>query len=298
MLILLLLAAASPDRCQTWGEWLLLSAPARVIEASNGLIDKAPTCERYLRASALIALDKLDKVGAEGVVKELAEKGLGAGRGEALLRALEAARTPGFLATRAGDTGKPGALAAAELVALLDTARSGPAGKYLAFDPTLARGLSYYTGPIFEITCAGLAGSMGGGGRYDNLIGMFTKRSIPAVGFSLGLERVLLVMGERGMFPALGKGPQLLLCRFADVPASAAISVATTLRQAGVRVEVYADTPALGKQIGYADTIGASFVGILGGNELARGALTLKRLATGEQRTLAVAEAASVILSP
>ena len=94
------------------------------------------------------------------------------------------------------------------------------------FDPTLARGLSYYTGPIFEIQVHGLAGSMGGGGRYDGLIGMFQKQPVPAVGFSLGLERVLLVMTERGMFPDLGIGPQLLLCRMADVPGSAVLGVA------------------------------------------------------------------------
>jgi histidyl-tRNA synthetase len=249
-----------------------------------------------MEGQALIALDKLDKVGVEGVTKELTEKGIGAERGAALLAALEAARAPGFLEKRAKEATKPGAAAAAELVELLATTAGGPAAKQLQFDPTLARGLSYYTGPIFEVTCAGLAGSMGGGGRYDGLIGMFTKRQIPAVGFSLGLERILLVMEERAMFPPLGVGPQLLLCRFADVPAAAAIKIATELRTAGVRVELFADTPSLGKQIQYANTIGAPFVAILGGDELAKGVVTLKNLASGEQKTLSVAEAAGVVL--
>jgi len=246
-----------------------------------------------LEGTALVVLDKLDKVGVEGVTKELFEKGIGAERGAALLAALEAARAPEFLAARAGEGGKPGAAAAGELVELLRIAADGPAARALRFDPTLARGLSYYTGPIFEITVPGLAGSMGGGGRYDQLIGMFSKQPVPAVGFSLGLERILLVMEERQMFPALGVAPQLLICRFADVPASAAIRVATALRAAGLRVEVFADTPSLGKQIQYANTIGAPFVGILGGDELAKGTLAVKQLATGEQKSLPLADVAA-----
>ena len=249
-----------------------------------------------LEATALVALDKLDKVGRDGVTKELVEKGISAERGVALLAALEAARAPEFLAARAGEGGKPGAAAAAELVELLRIAADGPAARALKFDPTLARGLSYYTGPIFEITVKDLAGSLGGGGRYDQLIGMFSKQPVPAVGFSLGLERILLVMEERQMFPALGVAPQLLVCRFADVPASAAIRVATALRAAGLRVELFADTPSLGKQIQYANTIGAPFVGILGGDELAKGTLAVKQLATGEQKSLPLAEVAAYVL--
>jgi histidyl-tRNA synthetase len=246
---------------------------------------------------ALISLDKLDKVGADGVRADLVEKGIDAARGAALLSCLESARARGFLEKRAQEGGGAGSKAAADLVELLTLSRSNPAGPHLVFDPTLARGLSYYTGPIFEITVPGLAGSIGGGGRYDELIGMFSKRPIPAVGFSLGLERILLVMEEKKMFPELGVGPQLLLCRFADVPAAEAVRVATELRSAGLRVELFADTPALGKQIGYAATIGAPFAAILGGNELAQGALTVKKLATGEQKTLPLPEVAAFVRS-
>ncbi len=246
---------------------------------------------------ALVALDKLDKVGLDGVRQELVEKGIAAERAAELLSRLEAARAPGFLESCAKESAKPGAAAAAELVELLAITKGNPAANHLVFDPTLARGLSYYTGPIFEITVPGLAGSLGGGGRYDALIGMFTKRQIPAVGFSLGLERILFVMEERGMFDAekVQVGPQLLLCRFADVPAAEAVRIATELRRAGLRVELFADAPALGKQIAYADSIGAPFVAILGGNELAQHALTLKRLSTGEQKTLPMAEVAGFV---
>ncbi|MCU0863309.1 MAG: histidine--tRNA ligase [Planctomycetes bacterium] len=237
---------------------------------------------------ALIVLDKLDKIGRDGVMQELAQKGMPAGCGEALLGALEQARQPGALAAMAAGAG-PFQGPAAALQALLAATADGPAGAHLRFDPTLARGLSYYTGPIFEVRCEGLAGSMGGGGRYDNLIGMFQKQKVPAVGFSLGLERVLLVMEERSMFPPLGIGPQLLLCLMADVPAAAAIRVASQLRAQGLRVEVFADDKAMGKQLAYANTLGAPFAAILGSAELAAGTVALKDLKTGEQLAVPVA---------
>ncbi|MFY9342412.1 MAG: ATP phosphoribosyltransferase regulatory subunit, partial [Planctomycetota bacterium] len=178
------------------------------------------------------------------------------------------------------------------LLALFDAAAHGPAAAHLVFDPTLARGLGYYTGPIFEITCAGLAGSLGGGGRYDGLIGMFKKQQVPAVGFSLGLERVLLVMEERGMFPPLGTGPQVLLCRMADVAPGAAIRIATVLRAQGLRVEVFADTPAMGKMLAYANALGAPFAAIVGSAEVAAGTVALKDLQKGEQVAVPVGDVA------
>jgi histidyl-tRNA synthetase len=257
----------------------------RALVAEAGI---APESE----ALALVVLDKLDKVGADGVQKELAEKGIAAERTDALLEILAAAREPDAVAARASGAG-PGAEGARELLSLFSACRAGPAAAHLAFDPTLARGLGYYTGPIFEISCAGLAGSLGGGGRYDNLIGMFGKQQIPAVGFSLGLERILLVMEERAMFPPLGIGPQVLLCRMSDVEAGATIQVATQLRAQGLRVEVFAEPAKLGAQLAYASKIGAPFAAILGSSELGEGAVTLKDLATGEQAKLPVADVAA-----
>ena len=243
---------------------------------------------------ALVVLDKLDKVGVDGVRKELGEKGVPVERTDALLAVLDRCKQPGALAAMAAGGG-PAAPGAQALVELLAIAADGPAAAHLTFDPTLARGLSYYTGPIFEVACAGLAGSMGGGGRYDNLIGMFKKQPVPAVGFSLGLERVLLVMEERGLFPPLGVGPQVLLCRMADVSAAAAVKVATALRAQGLRVEVFADTPPMGKQLTYANTLGAPFAAILGAVEMAAATVTLKDLAKGEQAAVAIADAAAWI---
>jgi histidyl-tRNA synthetase len=231
---------------------------------------------------ALIALDKLDKVQKEGVLKELSEKGIPDAQANGLLESLDRMREAGAL-ERMCEGGGPGAVGARELRELFQLASGGPANDHLTFDPTLARGLSYYTGPIFEIQVEGLGGSMGGGGRYDNLIGMFQKQNVPAVGFSLGLERVLLVMTERKMFPDLAIGPELLLCRMAEVDASQVLAIASELRASGLRVEVYADAVAMKKQLQYANAIDVSYVGILGPQELADGVIALKDLVSGEQ---------------
>lgn len=248
---------------------------------------------RELESTALIALDKLDKIGADGVRDELAQRGIENATAAALLAGLEAAREPAFLAQRAQRDDSPGALAARALSELLELIAAGPAAGRVVFDPTLARGLSYYTGPIFEITVRDLAGSLGGGGRYDDLIGMFLGKQVPAVGFSLGLERILLVMEERQMFPALAFGPQVVLCRFADVPSAAAVRVATLLRGSGLRVEVFPETPALGKQLQYAAGVGASHAAILGAKELAEGVVALKDLRSGEQQSVPLADVAA-----
>ena len=246
---------------------------------------------------ALIALDKLDKVGVDGVRKELSEKGVPTAQADGLLASLDRMREDGALQRLAAGDGA-GAIGAKELMELFENASGGPAAEHLTFDPTLARGLSYYTGPIFEIQVDGLGGSMGGGGRYDNLIGMFQKQPVPAVGFSLGLERVLLVMTEREMFPDLGIGPQLMLCRMAEVSAAEALKVATQLRTSGVRVEVYADHAPMKKQLGYANAIGVSHVAILGPQELADGVVALKDLSTGEQLACPTGEVAAKLVQP
>src|SRR4029453_7928086 len=137
------------------------------------------------------------------------------------------------------------------LESVLACAQETSAGKRLRFDPSLARGLSYYTGVIMEIAVPDLAGSLGGGGRYDNLVGMFLGQTVPACGFSLGLERILVVMGERGMFPpTLGTTPaDVMLAVFDPKDVSAALRVAGLMRRAGLRVLVYPEADKIGKQI-------------------------------------------------
>ncbi len=154
-------------------------------------------------------------------------------------------------------------------------------------DPSLARGLSYYTGAIFEIvlTDGDFSGSIGGGGRYDGLIGMFGKEQIPACGFSLGLERILVVMEERGMFPPelQTNSADVMVTIWNEESIAESLKLANELRQTGLRVLVYPEADKLGKQFKYAGQINVPFVCILGENELAENKVAVKNMATGEQ---------------
>lgn len=244
-------------------------------------------------ATALVAVDKLDKIGEDGVLAELEQRGIDRSAGQRLLAILaggDVSNTAALarLGEAVDDAGKQ---ALAELANLLELCAHNPAGARLKIRPDLARGLSYYTGPIFEIAVADLAGSLGGGGRYDELIGMFGRQPVPAVGFSLGLERILVVMEQRSMFPKLALGPDLLLCWF-GVGEPEVVRVASTLRASGLRVEVFPEEAKLGKQLQYADAPGveARFAGILAEKELEAGTLTVKHLESGRQETAALGE--------
>ena len=259
-------------------------------------------------AAALVAVDKLDKIGDGGVREELATRGVTSDSANFLMELILMAEadalfgipfTRGPSGPKAGLTiiGKritdpAGVAAIAELDRLVDLLSATAAGPHVSLSLDLARGLGYYTGAIFEIAVPDLAGSLGGGGRYDDLVGMFGKKQVPAVGFSLGLERILVVMEERGMFPSLTSGPELLLCWMGVAPA-AVLGVARTLRAQGLKVEVFPEEAKLGKQLQYADAPGvkAPLAAILGEEELAAGELTLKHLGSGEQSRVAVAEA-------
>ncbi|MCC6452477.1 MAG: ATP phosphoribosyltransferase regulatory subunit, partial [Acidobacteria bacterium] len=160
--------------------------------------------------------------------------------------------------------------------------------RQLVVDASLARGLSYYTGTIMEINVPDLAGSLGGGGRYDGLIGMFGKEQIPACGISLGLERILVVMDERGMFPpeiADSRPADAMITIWSEETVNESLLLAAELRSQGVRVTVYPEADKLGKQIKYADSIRVPFVCVLGESEIAEGKVTLKNMRTGEQQT-------------
>src|SRR5687767_8123280 len=146
---------------------------------------------------------------------------------------------------------------------------------YIRFTPRLARGLSYYTGAIMEIGVPDLAGSLGGGGRYDNLVGMFSGRDIPACGFSLGLERIIVVMTERGMFPENLEraAADVLVTVWNEESVRDSLAFAAELRRAepALRVDVYPEADKLGKQLKYASARGVPFVVVIGDDERARG---------------------------
>jgi histidyl-tRNA synthetase len=149
-----------------------------------------------------------------------------------------------------------------------------------------------------EVAVPDLAGSLGGGGRYDGLVGIFLGENVPACGFSLGLERILVVMGERKMFPPAVQRPSadVLVSLFDEATVPEALKLAAELRAAGdLRVEVYPEPDKLGKQMKYAATKMIPVAAILGGDELARGEVTLKHLQTGTQESVARAAVAEWI---
>ncbi|HYJ90777.1 MAG TPA: histidine--tRNA ligase, partial [Pyrinomonadaceae bacterium] len=256
-----------------------------------------------LHSAALVTLDKLDKIGTQEVLRELETKGIKYETGGLAWSIFRAAKDSGdnenllnevdqfieaFLERKSKNVGW-----LRELIKLTSNLN-------VRIDTSLARGLSYYTGTIMEINVPDLAGSLGGGGRYDGLIGMFGKEQIPACGFSLGLERILVVMDERGMFP-----PEIAEARAADVMVTIwneetipePLKLADELRKRGLRVLVYPEADKLGKQIKYADSIGIPFVCVLGESELAENKIALKDLKTGEQQSIDRSEIARHISS-
>src|SRR5206468_3716399 len=167
----------------------------------------------------------------------------------------------------------------------------------IKLDPTLARGLAYYTGAIIEINVTDLAGSLGGGGRYDNLVGMFLGKDVPACGFSLGLERIIVVMSEREMFPAalVSSPADVMVTIWNEDSINDAIALASELRSKGLRVDVYPEADKMGKQFKYASSRGIPFVAIVGEDESARGEVAIKDMQSGEQRSVSRGNTADVI---
>ncbi len=253
-----------------------------------------------LHTDALVAIDKMDKIGADGVAAELATRGISDAASTMLMQIF--AKTQEIL-NQEKDINRT---IVANLINIVSNETLSELGQILKFagsapiviDPSLARGLSYYTGAIMEITVPDLAGSLGGGGRYDGLIGMFGKEQIPACGFSLGLERILVVMDEKNMFP-----PEIAASRSADVMVTIwneesiadSLTLAAELRKQGLRVTVYPEADKLGKQFKYADSINVPFVCVLGESEISEAKVTIKNLRSGEQATVPLAEVHNVI---
>ncbi len=241
-----------------------------------------------VHGDALVALDKLDKIGADGVTAEFAARGIAADAGAKALSffvaGIEAApqavldRLTGLLGDHDG---------LANLAAIVGLTQSTPAAGRIRVDPSLARGLSYYTGAIMEIAVEGI-GSLGGGGRYDNLVGMFLGRDVPACGFSLGLERIIVLMTERNMFPAsvAGSSVDILVTLWNDESRADSVALAAELRQRGLRVDLYPEADKLGKQFKYASSRNAPFVAILGDDERAKGEVAVKDLRSGQQTSI------------
>jgi len=249
-----------------------------------------------LESEALVALDKLEKIGVDGVSREFEARGLEPAAAARLLAVFDAATAPGadVVGSLAGFLGTRAPLEPLEVIRSL--AEATPAAGRIRLDPSLARGLSYYTGAIMEIAVPDLAGSLGGGGRYDHLIGMFLGRDVPACGFALGLERILLVMAERGMFPTAlesRSAADALVLLWDDDGRARALGLAAELRAVGLRVDVYPDVDKPGRQLKYAAGRGYPFVAIEGADERAEGRVTVKDLRTGQQVSVPRSETAA-----
>lgn len=250
------------------------------------------------------SVDKFDKVGAEGVQKELLERGLSEDVVERMLTLLQAGGKGTEVLDNAeailGDfeIAKQGLDELREMahnLELLDV----PAENY-AFDFTMVRGLGYYTGPIFETVLDGdTIGSISGGGRYDELIGIFRKESLPTTGISLGIERIITLMDEKDMYPdSIGTTVvEVLVTVFNDEMRDEATKLAMQLRNAGIKAELYMtdNRLKLGKQFGHADKKGIPIVAIMGPDEAENDEVKLKRLSDGHEVKVKRGEAADKI---
>jgi histidyl-tRNA synthetase len=247
-----------------------------------------------LETDALVSLDKLDKIGAQGVTADMAGRGIDPGVAAECLRLFAIGPDATVDAVIAGLRVRLGADASVldTLTTIVALSESTPAAGRIQVDPSLARGLSYYTGAIMEIAVPDLAGSLGGGGRYDNLVGMFLGRDVPACGFSLGLERLIVVMTERGMFPAsVGLAPaDVLVTLWDEMARGDALALASDLRRAGLRVDVYPEPEKPGRQLKYASAREYPVVLIAGDDERREGTVTVKNMRTTGQATIARAD--------
>jgi histidyl-tRNA synthetase len=267
------------------------------------------------RAPVLVTVDKIDKIGIDGVERELSALGLSENNIKPLLNRMtkktfidpslkihEFSQDPheankehlGFIYSSFKDfpSDDDGKLLAGESVKelneIVDLARHTSANGHIKIDPSLARGLSNYTGTIMEINVRDLSGSLGGGGRYDNLVGMFLGKDVPACGFSLGLERIIVVMSEREMFPKelIASPADVMVTIWNEESIAESVALATELRNAGLRVDLYPEADKMGKQFKYASARGIPYVAIIGEDERARGEVAVKDMRTGEQLTL------------
>ncbi|ESU29193.1 histidyl-tRNA synthetase [Flavobacterium limnosediminis JC2902] len=263
----------------------ILSGIAEVIGASDKLIDFT------------VALDKLDKIGEDGVKKEMVEKGIS----EAALEKVQPLFN--FTGTIAEKIEKLSALLSSspegmkgveELQFICDNIKVlGLDKSELDLDVTLARGLNYYTGAIFEVSAPkGVAmGSIGGGGRYDDLTGIFGLKNMSGVGISFGLDRIYLVLEELNLFPeTVTSTSKALFLNFGQEEALYSMKTISQLRKEGIKVEMYPDNAKIGKQFQHADKRGIPFAVIVGGDEIANNQYALKDLASGEQKKVSLEE--------
>lgn len=242
-----------------------------------------------LETTAITAIDKLDKIGREGVLRELMERGIALASASKLLDMIipganNAATLDALEHLFAGHADALLALRDMRTIVRACEAFCGE-GRSILVDPSLARGLNYYTGAIFEIQAEGLGSSIAGGGRYDHLIGMFSGKDIPAVGISLGFERICVIMEERSMFDDTRRSVDVVVGLFDETSLVPSIEVSSKIRALGLSCELYSGFDKLAKQFKYANERGSRYVALIGSEEMTRREVTIKDMVTGTQTT-------------
>ncbi len=242
----------------------------------------------------LVAIDKLDKIGIEGVKLELSKKGLPQ---QAIDQAVNIMDLKGSSREKLGELGQllqesgAGIEGVKEMKEVLSIVEAFDlADDHVQLDVTLARGLSYYTGTIFEVKVNNVdMGSVSGGGRYDDLTGVFGMPGLSGVGFSFGVDRLYDVMEELTLFPGDAlEGTQALIVHFDESSRLYGLRVLKALRNSGIASEIYPDLAKPKKQFGYADKKGIPHVVVIGSEEMESGLLTLRNMGSGEENKLGI----------
>lgn len=254
----------------------ILSGIAEIIGEADKIVD------------ITVAIDKLDKIGLDNVNAELASKGISQEAIDKLqpiillsgTNAEKLATLKSVLAT--SETGMKGV---EESEFILNAIAGLEIHSEVELDLTLARGLNYYTGAIFEVKALDVQiGSISGGGRYDNLTGVFGMDGVSGVGISFGADRIYDVLNQLDLYPKeAADGTQLLFVNFGEQEAAYVLPVLAKVREAGIRAEIYPDSAKMKKQMSYANSKAVPFVAIVGETEMNEGKLTLKNMSTGEQ---------------
>jgi histidyl-tRNA synthetase len=261
----------------------------------NGLLEHLGLTGQTV--GVLRALDKLPKIGQDAVIAEMTEKvGTSAAQADAVLKMTELTGSSADVLSQVetmlagNEQGLAGVFKLRELFAW--SAAAGVSEERVALDLSIARGLDYYTGTIYETFLSDLPGigSVCSGGRYDNLAGLFTSQKLPGVGASLGLDRLLAAMEELGMLAAASTPAPVLILLFDAAHTGDYLRIARTLRAAGIDTEVFCDARNIGKQLSYASRKGFKAAVIAGQTEFAQGTFQVKDLQAGQQTTVTEAD--------
>ncbi len=266
----------------------VLSGIAEFIGAPDKLVD------------ITVAIDKIDKAGMDAVCAELAERGLS---NEAIEKLKPILTISGTIEKRLetlekilaeSQTGMDGV---AELKKVIQGVAATPLRAELELDTSLARGLNYYTGTIIEVKARDVQiGSITGGGRYDNLTGVFGMPGLSGVGISFGADRIYDVLNALDLYPeSTASGVKVMFVNFGEKEARAAMNCLYKMRNAGIPAEIYPDCAKMKKQMSRADALSIPYVAIIGENEMAEGKLTLKNMLTGEQQSISPEEAIAML---